>query len=623
MKKPASLVIHTVAALSTPLIRQARILLLPILACLLVMCAGHSSLAQEGQPRAEPEASSASTSRGKITGRVVTDDGKPLTDAVIYIFKVYASVAAAPQNVQTDAEGKFQSATLSPGLYSISAMLPGFTLSQPDLNENGEPRFYRPGDAVSLTLMKGGVITGVVRDSAGEPVVGVLVRAARVRDARGKRPARPGMFARDRMTDDRGIYRIYGIEPGTYVVSAGGSSRMSGVSYAYSGDAPTYFPASTRDTAAEVVVRHGEEVTGIDIRYRHERGRLISGTVSGASDASLRTGISVILKQTGHAGFMEQTFIPSTGKPAFSFDGVIDGEYELVAQQGLGTGAEQSASAPRRVSVKGTDVTGVELMLAPLASLAGRAILEPAPKDACEAERNSTLLETAITALRDEKRQAQETLPLSLFLMSGAIPDEQGDFTIRSLAAGSYRLNLRLPDELWYARSISLPGAPATPPRAATTKAPQAKSAPASPAYLITLKAGERHTGTTIQIAQDGATLRGRITPSTEGASWPENLKVYLIPQERERAEDMLRFSEASVMSDGAFVIRNLAPGRYLIIARPAPENDAPDIPQRPLSWDADSRARLRREAEALNAAVELKPCQRVSDYELRYPAIK
>jgi hypothetical protein len=139
----------------------------------------------------------------------------------------------------------------------------------------------------------------------------------------------------------------------------------------------------------------------------------------------------------------------------------------------------------------------------------------------------------------------------------------------------------------------------------------------------VTLKSGERLTGTIIQLAQDGATVRGKIAPSAEGATLPDNLKIYLIPQERERAEDILRFSETNVRSDGAFTFRNLAPGRYLIIARPAPENPAPELAPRPAFWDADSRARLRREAEAINAAIDLKPCQRLSDYELLYPIAK
>ena len=103
MKRLSSLIIQTVAVLSSRLIRQTR-LALSIIACLLVVCAGHSSFAQEGQPREEPDAPSSATRTGKITGRVVADDGKPLADAAIYIFKMYARLPAPSQNAQTDDE---------------------------------------------------------------------------------------------------------------------------------------------------------------------------------------------------------------------------------------------------------------------------------------------------------------------------------------------------------------------------------------------------------------------------------------------------------------------------------------------------------------------------------------
>jgi len=431
------------------------------------------------------------------------------------------------------------------------------------------------------------------------------------------------------MTDDRGVYRIYGLPPGTYLVSAGGNSRVFVGFNAYDGDMAVYFPSGTRDTAAEVSVRAGEEVANVDIRYRSERGRSISGQVSGVNDANTRMGVVVIVRQRVNIGFTDQTFIPPSGKHSFSFEGLADGEYELVAQQGSG-GSDITSSAPQHVTIKGSDVTGVELILAPLASIAGRAILEPAPKEPCnnEARGAATLPETIISVRRDVKGESRDSTFSSFFSAGGTLPDEQGDFTIRNLAGSNYRLNVRLPDDLWYTRSISLPGS-ATPtttttrPRPAATKGAQTQSSASAPLYVITLRTGERSTGTTIRVAQDGATVRGKVSPSAEGASLPSNLKVYLIPQERERAEDILRFSESNVMSDGAFIIRNLAPGRYLILARPAPENESPDQAPRPIFWETAERAKLRREAEALNNQLELKPCQRVTDYELRHSATK
>ena len=84
------------------------------------------------------------------------------------------------------------------------------------------PTYYRPGDNATITLIKGGVITGTVKNLNGDPLIAISVRAIRVRDAEGK-PIPFQISLRDRLTDDRGVYRLYALPPGTYVVAAGGA----------------------------------------------------------------------------------------------------------------------------------------------------------------------------------------------------------------------------------------------------------------------------------------------------------------------------------------------------------------------------------------------------------------
>jgi hypothetical protein len=600
-----------------------------LIICLLIFASNAASAQEVASPASETkEARPASSGMSAITGQVVSEDGRPLPDVVVYVNKAYSRVAASPQTATTDSEGRFRTSNLDSGLYILNAMLPGFTL--PELpTDVTEFRYHRPGDSVSLTLVKGGVITGTVRDANGDPVIAVSVRAARVRDSMGRAAAgRFSGYLPERMTDDRGIYRIYGLPPGTYVVSAGSGQRSFGNVSAYEGDAPTFFPSSTRDTAAEVPVRGGEEATGIDIRYRGERGRTISGTVTGFIETGMNSGVPILLRQASGGGYESSTFVIAGTRPGFSFSGVSDGEYELAAQQWSTN--ESAASIPRRITVKGADVTGIELVLAPLASINGRVTLEAAPKESCVAEgRTATLLETAITARREEKNQAEQLSRVPFFSASGGVPEEKGEFVIRNLMPGGYRLFVRLPSDAWYVRSIVLPKAAAPQPTAPAKAAP-AKSAPAATAAaiasIVTLRTGERVTNVSIQIAQDAAGLRGRVTgaaEAAEGETLPANLRVYLVPAERERAEDVLRYSEASINSDGTFALRNLAPGRYWLIARPAPESDSPERAARSLSWDADTRAKLRREAETANTTIELQPCQRVGDYVLRYATTK
>lgn len=608
---------------SPALIIKRRLLLL---ICLLVLGQGGLVTIEEAaaQTTAPAETQTEKSGTGVITGRVVGEDGRPLADTVVYLSRALSSVAGTPLTATTDAEGRFRVSGLEAGLYVAFARMPGFT--SPDMpTTDGEANYYRVGDSITLTLIKGGVITGTVRDMNGEPVVAVPVRATRVRDAAGRTlgPRSTGFFP-ERMTDDRGVYRIYGLPSGTYMVSAGGSQRIM-IANAYEGDAQTFFPSSMRDTAAEVPVRSGEETTSIDIRYRGERGHTVSGRVSGFIETKADAGASITLRQVPSGGFEAATFVMMGGKPGFSFNGLSDGEYELAAQQwsGLNDGA---ASLPRRITIKGADLTGLELVLSPLASISGRIQLDAPPaKENCGDARGGALIETVIHARRDEKIQTEGSSRLPFFSASGSIPTAAGEFAIRNLIAGSYRLNMRLPSDDWYVRSIALPNqaASTSPP----TPAKSAQAAKSSPVLnLIALNTGARVTNVHVQIAQDAAGLRGRILSATEGAegvSLPLNLKAYLVPTERERADDILRYGEAQVASDGTITFKNLAPGRYWIIARPAPENETLERTPRPLAWDANTRAALRQEAGAANTAIEFKSCQKVSDYVLRYAAAK
>lgn len=602
---------------------------LTLLLCLLALTAINTraqDAPQTTSAAAEARAVKASGAGGSITGRITSEDGQPLASTTVYISRAFVPGLGQQQSVSTDEDGKFQVANLSQGLYSISAFAPGL-VSQPDtMTGTGEPRYYRVGDTVNLTLVKGGVITGTVRDANGEPLVAIPVKLIRVRDTNG-RPVNYGFgFTQFKMTDDRGIYRIYGLTPGTYLVSAGGATSFFIGTNAYESDIPTYYPSSTRDTAAEVPLRAGEEATNIDIRYRSERGHTISGTINGlTSDSGISYGINLSLRQASNGAYELSAFVSPNGKPTFSLQGVADGVYLLTAQQGSSTG-NTLASTPRRIVVKGADVTGVELTLAPLGSIAGRATLEAATKkEGCQADaRPAALTETLINARRAEKGQTDNLLT-TLFSGGASALTDAGEFTIHNLGAGSYRLISRLPMDFWYVRSVVFPN---TTQRAATPPAAKrAETKSAATLSLINLKPGENFAGVTVNIAEDGGMVNGRVTTSAkegeEGIALPANLKVYLVPMESERAEDLLRYAEVKPNDDGTFGFTNVAPGRYWLIARPFVEDDSPDHLARPLAWDTDARVKLRRDAEAQNTSVELQPCKGVKDQILRYAATK
>src|SRR5262249_55479861 len=197
------------------------------------------------------EANGDANARGKITGRVLSESGQPLANVVVNI-RGYAGSFPARQ-LTTDGDGSFQATNLAPMAYLISVTAPGYVQVPRDADVN-PVGYYRVGDSVRLEMMKGGVITGTVKRSNGEPVVAVVVRTWMLRDNKGK-TARYSVPVRSTTTDDRGVYRIYGLAPGTYIVAAGGGGRSGGYSVdAYGSDVPTYAPASTRDAATEISV---------------------------------------------------------------------------------------------------------------------------------------------------------------------------------------------------------------------------------------------------------------------------------------------------------------------------------------------------------------------------------
>jgi hypothetical protein len=151
---------------------------------------------------------------------------------------------------------------------------------------------------------------------------------------------------------------------------------------------------------------------------------------------------------------------------------------------------------------------------------------------------------------------------------------------------------------------------------------------------LIRLRASEFLPGVLVTAVYGAATLRGRVGVAGAEGGPPkslETLRVYLVPQERERAEDPARYAEAALNEDGAFEFEGLAPGRYWMLARAAPHasaaavapgDEGPAQPPPPF-LDEGERARLRREAEAAAPSVTLSPCQKVEDYALVYAPAK
>ena len=241
------------------------------------------------------------------------------------------------------------------------------------------------------------------------------------------------------------------------------------------------------------------------------------------------------------------------------------------------SGGEWSVSQPQRISIRGADVTGLDLALKPLASISGQVVLEELKTKECVAKEAPVLTETLVSAWHKQD-EAAKALPNFIWGMgSPASADAKGNL-----------------------QSISL---------TSTTKKPVDATR-----VWTTVKSGERISGLKITLAEGAASLNGQVALA-EGETLPEKLFVYLVPVEKESADEVLRFYGVPISPNGKIALRNLAPGRYWLLARPSLEGGLTKLR---LPDATEPRANLRREAEAAKTEIEFKPCQNVVDYRLK-----
>jgi carboxypeptidase family protein len=529
------------------------------------------------------------TPSGTITGRVVNESGQPLANASLTLYSI-GSMQQQHNGTLTDRDGKFQFGGLEPRSYRLAAWLNSYA---PAISST----IYRVGDSATLTLAKGGVITGTVTSQTGEPIVGVRVHARMISTDPSQGALPFGVFPLQRTTDDRGVYRIYGLRAGTYVVWAGGGGASNGPEIDVFDDVvPTYSPGSTRDTAAEISVHAGEEVSNVDIRFRGEPGHMISGRASQSGSAQ-PLGFFLNLSAAGKNKSEWTTAVSQRDDSrGFLFRGIDDGDYDLTAlplnNEGLG-----GAIATRRIKVSGADVTGIELNVEPLASLSGRIVLDEANKSECTGKQRPSLSEIVVSASQNESQSASYHPYVALMLKGPAAVDASGGVSFKGLTPGRYFFVPEFAAKYWYLQSITLP--PST---------PGAKTPVDATRTWTTLKSGDRVSGLTITLAQGAASLSGKVEGDVSF--------VYLVPAEKERAEDALRFFGAAIGAGGKVALNSIPPGSYWVLVKSAGEGAATVKLRMP--DQKELRASLRREAEASKTTIDLKPCQHLANFPFK-----
>lgn len=293
-----------------------------------------------------------------IRGQVMAATGSPIRRAQV---RVLSSDGRGSGGVtSTDSEGRFEVKELVAGRYNVMASKGGFVTAQFGQrrpNEQGTPIEIVDGqtaDKVNFSLMRGSVIAGRVLDDGGEPVAGTQVTAMRYAFSAGVRRMMPagGEGAFDR-TDDQGGFRLFGLPPGEYFVSA--VSRSGGMITADTnnteadGFAPTYFPGTANlAEASRITLRAGQEMTGANFslivaRLAKVRGRALNSQGEPVASAMIALAPADPLSQPSMT--FNNTMIGRDG--AFQFTNVAPGRYHLnVRPNSLPTSGGEFATMP-------------------------------------------------------------------------------------------------------------------------------------------------------------------------------------------------------------------------------------------------------------------------------------
>jgi hypothetical protein len=313
---------------------------------------------------------------GRITGRVVTPLGQPVANArVVFVGNNRSSMTL------TDVNGRFDVRGFPDGDYRIETARFAFTqpLSLPgasDQESNGVARRLRIGGDrrvhdIELVLAPGGVISGAIVDSAGEPFQDVTVRALRLRHDGQRAVATPASPLR--LTDDRGRYRVSGLPPGSYLIvatidAAEPSAGRSGAS----GFAPMYYPGTAHVEAAQPVqVELAGDISGVDLAVAVTSMARVTGTALNEAGEPLKGRVTLGVTHRSGSVAPEPQSVQIKGEGAFELANVPPGDYVLQVhgEPGPGTRAEFGAEY---ISIGENDPPPLKIRTSPGATLEGR-----------------------------------------------------------------------------------------------------------------------------------------------------------------------------------------------------------------------------------------------------------
>jgi len=520
------------------------------------------------------------TGTAYVSGTVV-NDATPAVPVRRVVVSLADSGRQANRTTIADDEGRFEFYSVPAGRYILSAAKGGFVTSAFGATRPGGPGVplviatASRTTGLTLTIVRGGVITGVLRDRGGAPIRDARVYAAPPGVSVDVRfGLRDGSAGGSGMTDDRGAYRIFGLRPGPYLVwaaaplwvgtgvtpvitsqdiqrarqlipSAGRGAADAALTAPIPNAGPavnyadSYYPATASPADAEVIrVRPGEEHTGIDLTWLLVPTARISGSVVDANGRPVNNP-RLWIRLTSAAGTRSQFEARTTPAGTFEIPHLMPGEY-LIGAEGRAE-ADRTMWARANVRVNGVDQSNVTLRLQAGLRVTGRVEFEAGPTQLPSAAGLSIFLLEA-------GQDILSTIPT-------AITATDGSFQIDGVAAARYRITvsgrntnpiMTLPAG-WRLKSITGAG-----PDAADVPLDVNVGAPA-PNIVITL------TSTTTELAGSLQDALGRPATTFTVIAFSVD-QVFWTPESR-------RIQVTRPDDSGRFSLPNLPAGEYFVAA--------------------------------------------------------
>jgi hypothetical protein len=360
------------------------------------------------------------------------------------------------------------------------------------------------------------------------------VTLTKINEAGGHDTFTPGMAP---LTDDRGVYRIYGLPAGRYLVSAG-SDSMGAPFFKRPSIVLTFHPGVADENAATAVeVSPGSEATNVDIKLASSNKRFkASGRVVSADTGRPLpdTIVAYVATEAPDTGVPRNGIGPPSGPAGeFQLEGLDPGKYMAAPVLGLLSESELYGD-PVNFEIVNGDVSGLEIRLHQGVGLSGFVVVEGTSSP----DISTKLSRTQIAGFYQSDQQAFSTFSRSQI---GA----DGSFRLRGLRPG--KVMFRLFDA-------------AGPSGLAILRVERAGIEISGP---LEVQPGDQITDLRVVLAEPRGVIRGRIR--VEGGEAPSGMVMRVTAAQRFSGIRASPGHQARVQPNGTFVFNEVLPGEYEI----------------------------------------------------------